>query len=64
MDKPGKKEGEETELGKGGEEEDRGTEGKTESPLDKYMKIILEARKKQKEVSFRNVYETLSFFHV
>lgn len=62
MDKPGKKEDEETEIGKGREEEDHGDEGKTESPLDKYMKIILEARKKkQTEASFSKVHETLSF---
>lgn len=65
MEKPGKKEDEATEISKGREEENHGAEGKTESPLDKYMKIILEARKnKQTEVSFSNVCETLSFFSI
>lgn len=63
MEKPGNKEDEETEISKGREEEHHGDEEKTESPLDKYMKIILEARKKkQTEVGFRNVCETLRFF--
>lgn len=53
MEKPGKKEDEATEISKGREEENHGAEGKTESPLDKYMKIILEARKnKQTESPF------------
>lgn len=65
MEKPEKKEDEETEISKVGKEEDHGDEGKTENPLEKYMKIILEERKKQQtEVSLNYVCETLSFFRV
>lgn len=65
VEKPGKKEDEETEISKVRKEEDHGDEGKTENPLDKYMKIILEERKEQQtEVSFSHVCETLSFFRV
>lgn len=62
VEKPGKKEDEETEIGRGREEGDHGDEGKTEGPLDKYMKIILEARKKkQTEASFSNVGNLMLF---
>lgn len=65
VEKPGTTEDEETEMSKSREEEDHDDEGKTESHLDKYMKIILEAQQtKQTEVSFSNVCETLSFFCV
>lgn len=52
MEEPGQKDAEEIEISKGREEEDRSDEEepKTENPLDKYMKIILESRKKQAEV--------------
>lgn len=62
MEKPGKKEDEETEINQAREEGDHGDEGKTEGPLDKYMKIILEARmRKQTKVSVPNVCETKLF---
>lgn len=59
-------EAEETKSSKGGdtnEEEDRGNEEepKTENPLDKYMKIILEARKNQTEVSVGKLWLTRRF---
>lgn len=56
MEEAGQKEAEETEIGKGREEGDHSDEEgpKTENPLDKYMKIILEARKKQTEVGAEN----------
>ncbi|TNN04262.1 hypothetical protein fugu_001291 [Takifugu bimaculatus] len=51
VEEAGQKEAEETEISKGIEEEDCSDEEgpKTENPLDKYMKIILEARKQQTE---------------
>ncbi|XP_011607383.2 centriole and centriolar satellite protein ofd1 isoform X1 [Takifugu rubripes] len=51
VEEAGQKEAEETEISKGREEEDCSNEEgpKTENPLDKYMKIILEARKQQTE---------------
>ncbi|TWW80892.1 Oral-facial-digital syndrome 1 protein -like protein [Takifugu flavidus] len=51
VEEAGQKEAEETEISKGREEEDCSDEEgpKTENPLDKYMKIILEARKQQTE---------------
>lgn len=65
VETPEKKEDEETEISKVGKEEDHGDEGKTENPLEKYMKIILEERKKQEtEVSFSHVCETIGFFLV
>lgn len=61
MEEPGQKEAEESEISKGREEEDRSDEEgpKTENPLDKYMKIILEARKKQAEVGVEKCWLTL-----
>lgn len=57
VEDPGQKDAEETEISKGREEEDRGNEEepKTENPLDKYMKIIQEARKNQTEASVGNI---------
>lgn len=64
VEEAGQKEAEETEISKGREEEDCSNEEgpKTENPLDKYMKIILEARKKQTEVGVEKLWLTLWFF--
>lgn len=67
VEEPGQKGEEEIEISKGREEEIPGDEegSKTENPLDKYMKIILEAQKaKQKEASFSNFCKSLRLSHV
>lgn len=64
VEEPGQKEDEDREISKGREEEDHSDEGgsKMENPLDKYMKIVLEARQKQQsEVSFSRFCKTLQF---
>lgn len=62
VEEPGRKEDEDSEISR--EEEDHSDEGgsKMENPLDKYMKIVLEARQKQQtEVSLADSVKLCTF---